>query len=78
MISFVYLNSKPFRSPGLCHANKGDQGKLELPGNVLQQDPLENWEARGRDTNNLNPLGWSRARTCIPLSMEVSCVLNMR
>jgi hypothetical protein len=27
MMSFVYENSKPFRNPGLCHANKEDQGK---------------------------------------------------
>lgn len=84
MISFVYLNSKPFRNPGLCHANKEDQGKLllllgqlghsELPASILQQDPLENWEARVRETTNLNPLGWPPGGPCIPLIMEVSCV----
>lgn len=27
-IFFVYLKSKPFRNPGLCHTNKEDQGQL--------------------------------------------------
>lgn len=51
-MSFVYLNSKPFRNPGLCRANKEDQGKLLLlgqlghSGSFLQQNPLENWEVK--------------------------------
>lgn len=28
MIFFVYLKSKPFRNPSLCHTNKEDQGQL--------------------------------------------------
>lgn len=65
-ISFVYLNSKPFRNPGLCRANKEDQAKLlllgqlrhsELPGSFLQQDPLENLGVRVRETDNLHRAG---------------------
>lgn len=81
-MSFVYLNSKPFRNPGLCRANKEDQGKLLLlgqlghSGSFLQQDPLENWEVRVRGTDNLSP-GWPCGGPCTPLIMKVSCVLNV-
>lgn len=41
MIFFVYLKSKPFRNPSLCHTNKDDQGQL------LGLGSLDLWNGQG-------------------------------
>lgn len=73
MIFFVYLKSKPFRNPGLCHANKEDQGQLlglgssdlwNCQGASVSKTPLEAGKPEEEEQAPWSP--WA----CIPLIME--------